>query len=837
MNKYHALITSLFTCSLLADDVNVNTENVINKGLELEATQELSAGGIKSNELIRKQQYELEADGFYYKAVNLLQVGNYVEALQNFKNAELTYKKVSSSSIRILAKLDKLNQDTVNLFNSWSDELVINAESAESADKLRVAKEYLIKARELDQDNKRIYNDKIAVIQSKIDLHAYQDEVNELGIIQETEEMREDVPSKLDRAQLYYKNTEYINARNELEDILIIAPFNEEAAHLLFRTYQKLKETGEKRYQVTKADYSSEGAWKWNDQIHSSKADTLEELNSSVITNDVLQSSSLHEKLNKIFIPSVRYDGHTIEEIVEDLRRQSKEFDPDPSGSGVNIVLFKSEAKAAPAVEQGGNDGFGDDFSEDFGVAADDGFGDDGFGDEAIVNDVVASEDTKTNFQLSVDDIQLGELIKQITEILNMKFKVDGHAVYIADANYPLVETETVFFGVPLSMIDIVSQGGGGLAEDTSEVVNKAARDWQVYFTQLGVTFPAGSKISFVESVNRLVVTNTSQNIQLIQRIIDELGKPTAQISIETKFIDVDVNTTEELGFMYRWTGPQDGNHPYTGDKILAQDNGQSLTSENARFDNNIRGVRTVAGETSDPVQLAADLIFGHQELQMLIRALDQSDSSEVLSSPNAVTQSGNTVVLRVVQERSFPEDWEVAEIADDIITPAAPTFGEAIDLGVMLEVTPQADADQNTISMDITPQSVEFLGYDTSFDTKIVVPGETNILTGATTPDQLVDFRNTMPVIEVRGVETSVKIWDGETVLLGGLIREEVYSVEDSIPYLSDIPIVGRFFQNKGTRSHKTNLLVFVTGRLISPIGLPYRSMNIKGLPDFQQF
>ena len=57
----------------------------------------------------------------------------------------------------------------------------------------------------------------------------------------------------------------------------------------------------------------------------------------------------------------------------------------------------------------------------------------------------------------------------------------------------------------------------------------------------------------------------------------------------------------------------------------------------------------------------------------MLIRALDQSDTSEVLNSPNAVTQSGNTVVLRVVRERFFPEEWEEAQLDDDALIPTTP--------------------------------------------------------------------------------------------------------------------------------------------------------------------
>ena len=67
----------------------------------------------------------------------------------------------------------------------------------------------------------------------------------------------------------------------------------------------------------------------------------------------------------------------------------------------------------------------------------------------------------------------------------------------------------------------------------------------------------------------------------------------------------------------------------------------------------------------------------------MMIRALDQSDTSEILNSPHAVTQSGNTVVLRVVEERYFPEEWEEAQFDNDGIVPTTPVFGSSEMLGL----------------------------------------------------------------------------------------------------------------------------------------------------------
>ena len=92
------------------------------------------------------------------------------------------------------------------------------------------------------------------------------------------------------------------------------------------------------------------------------------------------------------------------------------------------------------------------------------------------------------------------------------------------------------------------------------------------------------------------------------------------------------------------------------------------------------------------------------------------------------------------------------------------------------------------------------------------------------------------MPIIEARTVETKVIIWDGETVVLGGLIREDLQSYKDKIPLLGDVPLLGRLFTNTGEQSVKKNLLIFVTARLVNPSGVPIRTNDVRGLPDFRR-
>ena len=79
-------------------------------------------------------------------------------------------------------------------------------------------------------------------------------------------------------------------------------------------------------------------------------------------------------------------------------------------------------------------------------------------------------------------------------------------------------------------------------------------------------------------------------------------------------------------------------------------------------------------------------------------------------------------------------------------------------------------------------------------------------------------------PIFSVRRVVTDVTIYDGATVMIGGLTREEVKSVQDKVPILGNIPGIGRLFRSEGESSLKRNLVIFVTGNIISPGGGPAR-------------
>ena len=90
------------------------------------------------------------------------------------------------------------------------------------------------------------------------------------------------------------------------------------------------------------------------------------------------------------------------------------------------------------------------------------------------------------------------------------------------------------------------------------------------------------------------------------------------------------------------------------------------------------------------------------------------------------------------------------------------------------------------------------------------------------------------MPEIGRRDIDTHIKVYDGETVVLGGMIDNRNVYRDDKWPVIGDIPFVGRLFSSQLALTEQTNLLIFLTARLINNDGVPVRRGSEQGIPDF---
>jgi general secretion pathway protein D len=221
--------------------------------------------------------------------------------------------------------------------------------------------------------------------------------------------------------------------------------------------------------------------------------------------------------------------------------------------------------------------------------------------------------------------------------------------------------------------------------------------------------------------------------------------------------------------------------------------------------------------------------------LGLEIQALALKSGSDLMSAPKVTVLSGKRANIVVAQELRFPQSYgdiestvSGSEGSSSIsITAGTPQDFTSRNVGVEMSVTPNVE-NNNTISLILEPRVTEFEGFVEYGGPSIAIGGEQS----AVVPSGFFQ-----PVFSTREITTEVTIYDGATVVMGGLTRDEVKSVNDKVPFLGDIPGLGRLFRSEGETRQKRNLLIFVTANLVSPGGsLTNQSYdNIKSNTTYQ--
>ena len=203
--------------------------------------------------------------------------------------------------------------------------------------------------------------------------------------------------------------------------------------------------------------------------------------------------------------------------------------------------------------------------------------------------------------------------------------------------------------------------------------------------------------------------------------------------------------------------------------------------------------------------------------------------------------------MIKMVERWCYPESWEDPEIDIDgstvEITTPVPEFDDGNDLGVVFACRPIVHPDNYTISLYIYPQVTEYLGHENSnypvtleagYIYTTVIDGDPPTTTTTKVPTIKQTVNMWMPEIAVRELEVNVQVYDGATVVLGGMMEQYNTNRDDKWPVLGEIPLIGRLFSSQMTSSEKRNMLIFVTARLINADGTPWRSMSQYGVSEF---
>ncbi len=401
------------------------------------------------------------------------------------------------------------------------------------------------------------------------------------------------------------------------------------------------------------------------------------------------------------------------------------------------------------------------------------------------------------------------------------------------------------------------SGGGGGgkggsgsgisylTRNESMETVQASVRQ---FFAAAGVDLSQpGKALFFNDRRGTLFVKGTLQDLDTIEAAIQTLNITPPQINIRAKFIEVAQTDQKALGVNWYLgntlmgdgkIGLQGGTAPsFTGQSSAANPpqttvGGVPLTA----FPGNINSGTTLAPSATDqlitgglrnvlgaPAIGTLTGILTDPQFRVVVNALETRTGVDILNSPEVTTVSGRQTHIEVTDLISIVTGISANQTSSGssgstsvgsggngaVGSTIQPTV-DTLPFGPSLDVIPYVSADEYTIQMTIIPTLTEFLGYDTS-TFLVAAQGSSGGTLSQSVP---------LPRSRVRQVTTTCVVWDGQTIVLGGLITENTTKTKDKVPVLGDLPLFGKLFRSESNSREKKNLLIFVTPTIIDPAG-----------------
>jgi type IV pilus assembly protein PilQ len=307
-----------------------------------------------------------------------------------------------------------------------------------------------------------------------------------------------------------------------------------------------------------------------------------------------------------------------------------------------------------------------------------------------------------------------------------------------------------------------------------------------------------------------LIVSDIPPHLEKIRKVLSKIDRMPKQILIEAKIAEINRDKLEDLGF--DWGLGSSNSASETGITTTSISNKDNVASK--AIGGHILGSQVTpsifgpkASITSltgtEPFEIGAQFVFEKltgTQFQAIIHALAEDVDANVLSAPRVVTldnQEANIVVAELVPILAI----EAKSTEEGIMT--AQTLDYYENVGVQLFVIPQISGEEY-INMIIHPVVTSVTDSKTATASAISSGGSVSLTT---------DY----PFIDLRETETQVLIKDGETVVIGGLLKDIWAENEFKVPILGDIPLIGELFKRTTTDIEKVDLLVFLSARIIN--------------------
>ncbi len=403
--------------------------------------------------------------------------------------------------------------------------------------------------------------------------------------------------------------------------------------------------------------------------------------------------------------------------------------------------------------------------------------------------------DLKTrHVTLKVADLPIETTLKYLVKGQSLVYRVDRGAVLIASteefANEPM--QTRVFF---------LRNGLGPFALETSAVESNPIMQLQSIkeLVEHSVSQPPSSKLVIDERSGALIATNTAENLAQISQLLSRLDVTPTQVLIEARFLEVNMTELEQVGMESVLNGRLDFDKRNTSDGTAGT--GQAVARAS--------GFKFPAlSRESEGLNLTLQGVLTGTQFEAALHLLEESKKTKTLSSPRITALNNRTAQIRVIEEFNYPTRYEVSLIQFDINGDGdfddagetefanVPKDLQKRDVGILLNVTPSVGKDLRTITLVLAPEVSNFSQFR-------------DLGGGVSVPE----FTSSQ-------LTTSVAIEDGQTVVLGGLMKDSTSDSMVKVPVLGDIPLVGGLFRQKESSSSRKNLLIFITAKILASRG-----------------
>ena len=524
------------------------------------------------------------------------------------------------------------------------------------------------------------------------------------------------------------------------------------------------------------------------------------------------------EKLRTLKLPRVDFTNATLDEVIEYLRITSKDLDPE--GKGVGFVIK-------------------------------------------------AADDTRSrSLSLNLRDVPLEEVLRYATEMTGSSFRVEEHAVNIVSLSEKSTTLINKSYRVPPDFIQTAETGPSAPADPFAPATAAGTTTLTVrrmgakeFLQSRGITFGEGASATYSAATSTLIVRNTGDNINLVDTLVEQaLQTAPKQVVVSVKVMQVKQDMFNEIGAALsigQANVPALNRVFFSGGTKDVAGSGNSAVTSGLRGSGAILGKPGIDGllalssgqetpsiDSKSPSQFALLGVFTDPQISLSLRALKQSKGTDVMTNPSVAVKSGQKASIRSVRLFPYPTEFDPPQIPQQVgttryrsigfsgsnnsgpVTPTTPTAFETRELGTILEVEPVISGDGRTVELSLTPTLTEFEGFvdygsdiRNAIDSVSLDPLGLSFVYNAGVP-YVIDNPVLQPIFRKSSMTTAVNVWDGNTIVIGGLVDERRTDIDDKVPVIGDIPLIGRMFQSKISKVEKQAVLFFVTVNVIDPSG-----------------